>query len=227
MTDLWERGRKLNITFKSCLINLNYLNSSTYLTCTDAHYKPGHNDDLIGLGNLTDSHHHSWDDGKYIVEEEGPFPVACIDAFKISSKDNAQWVFFTEPDKLVLSNFRRTIVTFLVCWPVGPPSVSQKSLPEDTWIQSETIAESGSSPPLVCHNAPGRCRYKTAAWTEKSRTILILSVTPSSVSLCVNVKLLFLCLNYRWWRVDHSHIISVLERWTKCRYQCCKSQDRC
>lgn len=47
----------------------------TYLTCTDAHYKPRHNDDLIGLGNLTDSHHHSGDDGEDVVEEEGALPV--------------------------------------------------------------------------------------------------------------------------------------------------------
>lgn len=40
-----------------------------YLTCTNADYKPSHNDDLIRFGNLTDSHHHSRDDRKDVVEE--------------------------------------------------------------------------------------------------------------------------------------------------------------
>lgn len=51
-------------------------------TCTDAHYKPGHDDDLVGLGNLADPHHHSGDDGEDVVEEEGTLPAAGSDGFK-------------------------------------------------------------------------------------------------------------------------------------------------
>lgn len=47
-------------------------------TCAYAHYKPGHNDDLVGLGNLTDSHHHSRDDGEDGVQEKGALPNASL-----------------------------------------------------------------------------------------------------------------------------------------------------
>lgn len=63
--------RYIKITF----IKLHYLNSWAYLTCTDAHYKPSHNDDLVGLGDLADPHHHGRDDGEDVVEEEGSLPA--------------------------------------------------------------------------------------------------------------------------------------------------------
>lgn len=61
-------------------------------TCTDAHYKPSHNDNLIGLGNLTDSHHHSRDDREDVVEEEGAFPVTGLMHLK-SCQTNRYTVF--------------------------------------------------------------------------------------------------------------------------------------
>lgn len=121
------------------------------------------------------------------------------------------------------------IITSLVCWPEGPPSGSRRNLPTGTWTQRETTAELGSSPPSACRNAPGRWCYRTAALTEESRTIQRETqhhiMWLASISLCVTVKLLFLCLGYRWWRVDHSHIITILEWWTKCRYERCQHQD--
>lgn len=80
-------------------------------------------------------------------------------------------------------------ITSLVCWPAVLPSESRRSLPEGTWTQKETTAESGGSPPSVCRNAPGRWHYKTAAWTGESRTMLIethhhISNTNLSVTVC-------------------------------------------
>lgn len=45
------------------------------LTCTDAHYESGYDDDLVGIGGLTDPLHHGGDDGEDVVEEEGALPV--------------------------------------------------------------------------------------------------------------------------------------------------------
>lgn len=47
-------------------------------TCTDAHDEPRHDDDLIGLGDFADAHHHGGDDGEDVVEEEGALPVTGL-----------------------------------------------------------------------------------------------------------------------------------------------------
>lgn len=57
-------------------------------TCTDAHYEPSHDDDLVGLGNFADPHHHSGDDGEDVVEEEGALPVTGLDGFQGTSDKN-------------------------------------------------------------------------------------------------------------------------------------------
>lgn len=120
-------------------------------------------------------------------------------------------------------------ITCPVCWPGGPPSESQRSLLMDTWTLRETTAEWGSCPPSVGHTAPGGWRYRIAAWTEESRTMQRgtrghnLEVMLASVSLCVNTG--SLSFGYRRWRVDHSHIIPILERWAKCRYERRQDQD--
>ena len=49
-----------------------------YPTCTYPHYEPGYNDNLVGLGNLTDSHHHGRNDGENVVEEKGALPIARL-----------------------------------------------------------------------------------------------------------------------------------------------------
>lgn len=87
-----DRERQLKMHKKVTLFN--YLNSCTYLTCTDPHYKSGHNDDLIGLSNLADSHHHSRDDGEDVVEEEGALPVAGSMRLKILDREG--YVFYCE-----------------------------------------------------------------------------------------------------------------------------------
>lgn len=51
------------------------LSFSTSQTCADAHYEPSHDNDLIGLGQLTDSHHQCGDNGKDVVEKESSLSV--------------------------------------------------------------------------------------------------------------------------------------------------------
>lgn len=70
-SDRSQRWMLRNLSLK-----LNHVKNLTVkgLTGTNAHYEPSHNDDLIGLDGLTDSHHHSRNDGEDVVEEEGTFP---------------------------------------------------------------------------------------------------------------------------------------------------------
>lgn len=64
------------------------MSSCRSLTCTDAHYKPSHDDDLIGLRNFADPHHHRGDDGEDVVEEEGALPVTGLDGHQGTSHNH-------------------------------------------------------------------------------------------------------------------------------------------
>ena len=70
------------INFYSCLTHNKWLKIKKNPTCTYAHYKPGNNDDLEGLSDLTDPHHHGRDDGEDVVEEEGALPIAGLKQIK-------------------------------------------------------------------------------------------------------------------------------------------------
>lgn len=101
--------------------------------------------------------------------------------------------------------------TSQVCWPVELPSESQRSPLMETWTQKETTVKSGGSPPSVSHNAPGRWYYRTAAWTEESRTTLIEIYshnTKNSLSRIVRYSK----------ALDSLHELPLMESWLQPHY---------